>query len=159
MYTEEQVQKRNKSIWTKLMSTLAPLQFIAFVISFYLVCRYLVTGDGYTVATASVLIKIALLWAMTIVGILWEKEMYGHYFMCKEFFWEDFGNLVALLTHNAYFVVQWLDFSRQSIMLVMCLAYTTYLFNFAQFMVKMMRSRQQRKLRKEQSWGNLIVMF
>ena len=64
MYTEEQIQKRNKSIWTKMMSTLAPLQFIAFVISFYLVCRYLITDTGYTAATVSVLVKIGLLWAM-----------------------------------------------------------------------------------------------
>lgn len=150
MYTEEQIQKRNKSRWTKVMSTLAPLQFLAFVVSLYLVCRYLVTDSGYTAATISVLIKIALLWAMTFAGILWEKEMYGHYFMCKEFFWEDFGNLIALLTHNAYFVVQLMDFDRKDIMLVMCFAYITYLLNFSQFMVKWMRSRRQRKVTKEQ---------
>ena len=145
MYTEEQIQKRNKSIWTKLMSTFAPLQFLAFVVSFYLVIRFLVSGEGYFAATISVWVKIGLLWAMTVTGMLWEKEMYGHYFMCKEFFWEDLGNLIAMLTHNAYFVVKWLGWGQKEIMLVMCFAYITYLFNFGQFFVRWRKSRRQRR--------------
>ena len=50
-------------------------------------------------------LNIVLLWVNTIIGMLWEKEIYGHYFMCREFFWEDAGNLAALIAYNSYFIV------------------------------------------------------
>lgn len=145
MYTPQQLARRNASPWTRVQFILAPLQFIAFIISFALVIRYLTTGDGYLIATISVWIKIAFLWALTITGMFWEHDVYGHYFMAPEFFWEDFGNLVAMLTHNAYFLVQWLGWDQRSVMMVMLFAYTTYLFNAAQFIVKGVRSGRQRR--------------
>jgi 3-vinyl bacteriochlorophyllide hydratase len=150
MYTPEQLARREASPWTKVQIVLAPIQFIAFIISFYLVVRYLMTGEGYLIATISVWIKIALIWAITITGMLWEKDVYGKYFMAREFFWEDFGNLVAILTHNAYFVVQWLGWDNRSVMLVMVFAYTTYLFNAAQFIIKGIRSAQYRRALRQQ---------
>jgi 3-vinyl bacteriochlorophyllide hydratase len=145
MYTAEQLARRKASPWTRIVSFLAPIQFIAFVISFYLVIRFLTSSEGFIAATVSVWIKIALLWAITFSGMLWEHDVYGHYFMAKEFFWEDFGNLVAMLTHNAYFIVQWLGWSRQEVMLVMLCAYVTYIFNFLQFMIKWYNSIKQRR--------------
>lgn len=145
MYTPEQLARRNASPWTRVQVILAPIQFLAFLISFGLVIRYLLTGEGYWVATVSVWIKIGLIWALTITGMLWEKDVYGKYFMAPEFFWEDLGNLIALLTHNAYFAAQWLGWSDRDVMLVMVFAYTTYLFNAGQFIVKGIRSAQYRK--------------
>jgi 3-vinyl bacteriochlorophyllide hydratase len=64
--------------------------------------------------------------------------------MAQEFFWEDFGNLVAMITHNAYFTVQYLGYGKQEVMYVMLFAYCTYLFNFGQFIVKYLKSVRQR---------------
>lgn len=89
MYTPEQLVRREASPWTRVQIILAPIQFLAFLISFFLVVRYLMTEQGYLAATISVWIKIALIWALTITGMLWEKDVYGHYFMAREFFWED----------------------------------------------------------------------
>jgi 3-vinyl bacteriochlorophyllide hydratase len=152
MYTPEQLARREASPWTRVQITLAPIQFLVFVVSFGLVLRYLWSGEGYEAATASVWLKIGLIWALTITGMLWEHDVYGHYFMAREFFWEDLGNLVAILTHNAYFAAQWLGADERTLMLVMVVAYSTYLLNAAQFIAKGVRSaRQRRALRKAAS--------
>ncbi len=145
MYTSEQLARRNATPWTRVQFILAPIQVIVFLISFSLVVRYLLSGEGYLIATVSVWIKIALLWALTITGMFWEKDVYGHWFMAKEFFWEDLGNLIAMLTHNAYFVVAYFSDNRQLIMMVMLFAYVTYLFNAGQFVVKGIHSGRQRR--------------
>jgi 3-vinyl bacteriochlorophyllide hydratase len=77
--------------------------------------------------------------------MLWEKDVFGKYFMAREFFWEDLGNLIAIITHNAYFVAQWLGYSNRTVMLVMVFAYTTYLINAAQFIIKGIRSARYRR--------------
>jgi 3-vinyl bacteriochlorophyllide hydratase len=151
LYTDEQLARRDTSIWTKVQAVLAPVQFIAFLISFVLVARYLATGEGFEIASVSVLVKISLLWAITITGMIWEKEIYGHYFLAREFFWEDVGNAVAMLTHNLYFVVQALGWPREQVMLVMLVAYCTYLINCAQFVYKGIQAGRQRRMRKQEA--------
>jgi 3-vinyl bacteriochlorophyllide hydratase len=155
MYTPEQLAKREASPWTRVQMILAPIQFLAFIISFALVAYYVVTGHGHLAATISVWIKILLIWAITITGMLWEKDVYDHYFMAREFFWEDLGNLIAILTHNAYFVVQWLGWNQRDVMLVMLFAYITYLFNAAQFLVKGIRSARLRREMRLQSMSQV----
>jgi 3-vinyl bacteriochlorophyllide hydratase len=145
MYTPEQLARREASPWTRVQIALAPIQFLAFVVSFALVIRYLVSGEGYLAATISVWVKIGLIWALTITGMLWEHDVYGHYFMAPEFFWEDLGNLVAILTHNAYFVAQWLGADARTLMWVMVVAYLSYLVNAGQFIAKGVRSARQRR--------------
>ncbi|NTU84724.1 MAG: 2-vinyl bacteriochlorophyllide hydratase, partial [Chloroflexales bacterium] len=66
MYTPDQLRRREASRWTKVQIILAPIQFVAFIISFALVIHYLVTGEGYIAATISVWVKISLIWALTI---------------------------------------------------------------------------------------------
>lgn len=145
MYTPEQLARREASPWTRVQIILAAIQFLAFLISFGLVVRYLLTDQGFVAATVSVWIKIVLIWALTITGMLWEKDVYGHYFMAREFFWEDLGNLVAILTHNAYFIVQWLGWDQRTVMVVMLFAYITYIFNAVQFILKGIRSGRERR--------------
>lgn len=144
-YTPEQLARRNASVWTKVQAVLAPLQFLAFIISFTLVVRYLLTGEGFAVANTWVLIKIALLWLITITGMIWEKEVFGHWFLAPQFYWEDVGNAVAMLFHNLYFVARWLGWSEQAVMTVMLVAYLTYLVNCWQFIVRGVQARRQRK--------------
>lgn len=143
-YTPEQLERRNKSKWTLVQAILAPIQFLAFVISFVLVVRYLLTGQGHTLATISVLIKITLLWLITFTGMIWEKEIFGQWFLAPQFFWEDVGNAVAMGLHNLYFLARWQNWSDQAVMTLMLIAYITYLFNCTQFIVKGLRARQQR---------------
>lgn len=145
MYTAEQLEKRNNSKWTTVQAILGPLQFIAFIISFWLVVRYLSTGEGYMLTNISVIIKIALLWLITITGMIWEKEVYGHWFLAPQFFWEDVGNAVAMLMHNLYFLAVWLSWSNRAVMLLMLIAYISYLFNFGQFALKGWQASQERK--------------
>lgn len=145
-YTPAQLEKRNKSKWTVVQAILAPIQFLAFIISLILVIRYLVTGQGYMIATISVLIKITLLWLITITGMIWEKEIFGHWFLAPQFFWEDVGNAVAMILHNIYFFARWQGWSEQAVMTVMLIAYITYLFNSAQFIVKGLQARKQRQM-------------
>lgn len=144
-YTPEQLAKRNSSVWTKVQVVLAPVQFLAFLTSFGLVIHYLLTGEGYLAATISVLVKIALLWAITITGMIWEKEIFGHYFLAREFFWEDVGNAVAIVTHNIYFIARGLHAPERTVMGIMLLAYVTYLVNCAQFIKRGIEAGQQRR--------------
>lgn len=145
-YTPEQLEKRNNSKWTMVQAVLAPLQFLMFIISFSLVVHYLVTGNGFAIANVSVLIKIGLLWLITITGMIWEKEIFGHWFLAPQFFWEDVGNAVAMLMHNLYFLARWQGWSEQAIMMLMLLAYVSYMFNCAQFILKGLQTRKQRRL-------------
>lgn len=142
-YTAEQLARRNASAWTKVQAILAPIQFIAFIISFFLVIRYLATGQGLLLANISVIIKIALLWLITITGMIWEKEVFGQWFLAPEFFWEDVGNAVAIVFHNLYFVAIWLGWSSDAVMTLMLVAYTTYLVNCGQFVIRGIRTRKQ----------------
>lgn len=145
-YTAEQLARRDKSIWTTVQAVLAPTQFIAFLVSASLVFSAWRTHTGYDIATISIIVKITLLWAITITGMIWEKEIYGHYFLAKEFFWEDVGNAVAIVTHNIYFVVKLLGWDDNAVMGVMLFAYTTYLINCAQFIRRGIMAGKQRRL-------------
>ncbi len=61
LYTAEERQRRDASPWTLVQGILAPLQFAVFLVSLGLVMRYLATGEGLAVATASVIVNTSLL--------------------------------------------------------------------------------------------------
>lgn len=144
-YTPEQLARRDASVWTRVQAILAPIQFLAFLVSFGLVVRYLLSGQGYAAANISVLIKISLLWAITVTGMIWEHEIFGHYFLARQFFWEDVGNAVAMLFHNLYFLARALHWSDRAVMTLMLVAYCSYLVNCAQFVLKGVRAGRQRR--------------
>ncbi len=98
---------------------------------------FLSAGKGYAGALITFWLNIALLWVNTIIGMLWEKDMYGHYFMCREFFWEDAGNLAALIAYNSYVAALWLNWSQHDTALLMLVANSVYLINFGQFVFKL----------------------
>ena len=145
MYTAEQLERREQSRLTIFMMVGGMVQFLIFLVSLFFVLRFITTDKGYSAAHITVILNIILLWANTVVGMLWEKDMYGKYFMHREFFWEDVGNLIALITHNAYFVVLWLQWSQRDSMLLILVAYITYLFNFGQWIVRYVRYSKRRK--------------
>jgi 3-vinyl bacteriochlorophyllide hydratase len=149
IYTAEQLARRDASPWTRVQTILAPIQFLVFLASFALVARYLATGQGYAIANAGVLLKIGLLWAITISGMIWEKQVFGRYVLAREFFWEDIGNAVAMLFHNLYFLAQALGWSQRALMMLMLVAYSSYMVNCAQFVLKGIRAGRQRRMVRE----------
>jgi 3-vinyl bacteriochlorophyllide hydratase len=148
-YTPEQLARRDRSKWTRVQMILAPIQFLAFLISFGLVARCLATGQGYAAASISVLIKIGLLWAITVTGMIWEKEIFGRHFLAREFFWEDVGNALAMVTHNLYFLAIGLGWPQRAVMTLMLLAYCTYLVNCAQFVRKGICAGRERRAQRQ----------
>ena len=143
--SRELMIKGRKSKWFNVVMIIAGVQLLAYFAGFYLVISFLLYGKFYTAATVAVIIKIVLMWAVTITGMLWEKDVIDTYFLGKEFFWEDIGNLIAIVTHNAYFVVAALDFSKNAIMQVMLFAFISYLFNFVQWIIVGIKSYKMRK--------------
>ncbi len=136
MYTAEQLNRRDASPLTRAMMAGGTAQLLVIIISFYFVIRFLAAGAGYNGVQITFWLNVALLWFNTVVGMLWEKDMYGRYFMCREFFWEDVGNLAALIAYHAYFVALWLAWSRHGIAVLMLVAYGIYLVNFVQWILK-----------------------
>ena len=85
LYTPDQKFRRDNSVWTKVQAVLAPLQFLVCFASIGFVVNYLLTGDGYIIATLSILFKTAILYLIMITGAIWEKEVFGQYFWCLIF--------------------------------------------------------------------------
>lgn len=144
IYTPEQRQRRDTSGWTLVQGVLAPLQFLVFLISLWLVLRYLTTGDGYLAATLSVVIKTLVLYTIMVTGSLWEKAVFGRYLFARPFFWEDVVSMLVIALHTAYLLM--LIFSlgdaRQQMLLALA-AYSTYVINAAQFLFKLRAARLQ----------------
>ena len=142
LYTPEEQQRRDASVWTLVQGILAPLQFLVFLISLVLVFRYLATGVGETAATISIVIKTLLLYAIMVTGAIWERDVFGRYLFAPVFFWEDFVSMFVLALHTAYLVVLvtgWMDVQGQ--MVLALVAYAAYVVNAAQFLLKLRAAR------------------
>jgi len=61
LYTSAERARRDATVWTLVQGILAPVQFIVFLISLALVLRYLLTGEGFWVASLSIVAKTAIL--------------------------------------------------------------------------------------------------
>ena len=142
LYTPEERRRRDASRWTLVQGILAPVQFLVFLVSVGLVLRYLATGNGWEVATASIVCKTLVLYTIMITGSLWEHDVFGQYLFAPAFFWEDVVSFVVLALHTAYLLALltgWLDPRGQ--MLLALAAYATYAINAAQFLLKFRRAR------------------
>jgi 3-vinyl bacteriochlorophyllide hydratase len=142
LYSAAERKRRDASVWTTVQAVLAPLQFVVFLASLGLVLRFLATGDGYWLATVSIVAKTGLLYAIMITGSLWEKDVFGRYLFAPSFYWEDVVSMFVLALHTAYLAA--LGFSildRTALMLLALLAYVTYVVNAGQFLLKLRRAR------------------
>lgn len=144
LYTAEQRARRDATVWTLVQGILAPLQFAVFLVSLVLVLRYLATGLGYEVATASILLKTGLLYLIMVTGAIWEKIVFGQYLFAPAFFWEDVFSFAVIALHTAYV---WALFSAAlepaPLMLLALAAYAAYVINAAQFLLKLRAARLQ----------------
>jgi len=145
LYTAEERRRRDASPWTLVQGVLAPLQFAVFLISLYLVLKYLATGDGESAATVSVVVKTLVLYAIMITGSIWERDVFGRYLFAPAFFWEDVVSILVLALHTAYLgalVFGFLDV-REQLYLALA-AYASYVANATQFVVKLRAARRER---------------
>ena len=144
LYTAEEKKRRDETIWTLVQGVLAPLQFFVFLVSTYLVIRYLNTGEGYHIATISVIFKTSILMLIMVTGAIWEKVVFGQYLLAPAFFWEDIVSFFVIFLHIAYVLALWINlFSEQQLMLLALVAYVAYFVNALQFLIKLRAARMQ----------------
>jgi 3-vinyl bacteriochlorophyllide hydratase len=144
LYTPEERARRDSSVWTLVQGVLAPVQFVIFLVSLFLVLRFLSTGEGAEAATISVVVKTLALYTIMITGAIWEKVVFGKYLFAAAFWWEDFFSMVVIALHTAYLVALWYGLgSDTDRMLIALAAYAAYLINAAQFLWKLRVARLQ----------------
>jgi 3-vinyl bacteriochlorophyllide hydratase len=142
IYCPEERRRRDASPWTLVQGVLAPLQFAVFLVSLGLVLRYLASGEGLAIASASVVVKTLVLYTIMVTGSIWEKDVFGVYLFARPFFWEDVFSMLVLALHTAYLVALftgWLDARGQ--MLLALAAYAAYVINATQFLLKLRAAR------------------
>ena len=144
LYSPSQRKRRDETVWTSVQGVLAPLQFAVFLVSLWLVIRYLITGFGYEIATYSVILKTLVLLVIMITGAIWEKVVFGQYLLAPAFFWEDVVSFFVIALHLAYVFALFVNYlSEQQLMLLALAAYAAYLINAVQFVWKLRAARLQ----------------
>ncbi|WGH80258.1 2-vinyl bacteriochlorophyllide hydratase [Jannaschia ovalis] len=143
LYTPEERARRDASRWTLVQGLLAPLQFLVFLVSLALVVRFLLTGDGYGAASASIVVKTGVLLTIMVTGSIWEKAVFGRWLFAPAFFWEDVVSFGVIALHLAYV---WMllagGFSPAAEMAVALTAYAAYVVNAGQFLWKLRLARR-----------------
>jgi 3-vinyl bacteriochlorophyllide hydratase len=144
LYSPEERARRDATPWTLVQGILAPLQFLVFGVSLVLVLRYLTTGEGYALATSSILLKTVLLYAIMITGSIWEKAVFGKWLFARAFFWEDVFSFLVLGLQTAYLSALLMGWgSPRGQMLIAVAAYSAYVINATQFVLKLRAARLQ----------------
>lgn len=144
LYTPEERQRRDQTPWTVVQGILAPVQFLVFVVSTILVIRFLMTGQGEGMATASIVFKTFLLYTIMVTGCIWERVVFGKYLFARAFFWEDVFSMLVLALHTAYLVALLGGLLNVTgLMLLALAAYLAYVINATQFLLKLRAARLQ----------------
>ena len=150
LYTPEERARRDATRWTLVQGLLAPVQFLAFLVSLVLVLRYLDSGEGLAAATISVVVKTALLYTIMVTGSIWEKVVFGRWLFARPFFWEDVFSMLVIALHTGYLACLWYDWLRpRELMFLALAAYATYVINAGQFLVKLRMARLEATLARE----------
>ena len=158
LYTPEQKIRRDASVWTLVQGILAPVQFLIFLISLWLVVRCLMTGDGENLALYSVVVKTIALYTIMVTGCIWEKVVFGQYLFAPAFLWEDIFSMLVLALHTLYLFGWWnQNMSLQQQLSVALLAYFTYCINAGQFIWKLRAARLQQAREKQNFSGAGMV--
>ncbi|MBY0343061.1 MAG: 2-vinyl bacteriochlorophyllide hydratase [Sphingomonadales bacterium] len=142
LYTPQERQRRDESVWTIVQGVLAPVQFVVFLISLGLVLRALSTGEGTWAADVSIVIKTLVLYTIMITGSIWEKVVFGKWLFAPAFFWEDVFSMLVLALHSLYLVMLFAGIgSTEQRLLVALAGYAAYVINAAQFLWKLRVAR------------------
>ncbi len=149
LYTPEERERRDSSPWTMVQGILAPFQFLVFLVSLAFVIRYIMTGEGFALATWSIVIKTLVLYAIMITGAIWEKVVFGRYLFAPAFFWEDVFSMLVLALHTAYLAAVFLGWGTPLEQMILALAaYAAYVVNAAQFVLKLRAARRDEEAAK-----------
>ena len=144
LYTPAQRKRRDESGWTLVQGILAPAQFLVFLVSLILVFRYLATGDGYALASWSIVVKTGFLYLIMVTGAIWEKVVFGQWLFAPAFFWEDVFSFAVIALHTLYIVgLFWLALAPSTLMVIALTAYGAYVINAGQFVWKLRAARLQ----------------
>ena len=144
LYTAAERARRDASVWTLVQGVLAPVQFVIFLVSLFLVLRFLATGEGAQAAAISVVVKTLALYTIMVTGAIWEKVVFGKYLFAEAFWWEDFFSMFVIALHTAYCAALWFDLGTPtSRMLIALAAYAAYVINAGQFLLKLRAARLQ----------------
>ena len=138
LYTPEERVRRDNSKWTLVQGLLAPVQFLIFGVSLYLVIDYLNTGRNYE----SVVIKTMALYTIMITGAIWEKVVFGQYLFHDSFFWEDVFSMLVIVLHSLYLFGLFTGIADEGVLFATALAaYVAYVINAGQFVWKLRQAR------------------
>jgi 3-vinyl bacteriochlorophyllide hydratase len=144
LYTPEQRVRRDGTVWTLVQGILAPIQFLVFLVSLALVLRYMMTGAGYEIATASILLKTFFLYLIMVTGSIWEKVVFDQWLFAHAFFWEDVFSFVVIALHTLYlYGLITGNIPPITLMWITLAAYVTYVVNAGQFIWKLRVARLQ----------------
>ena len=117
---------------------------MVFIASTVLVIRFLWTGQGEELATASIVLKTLLLYTIMVTGCIWEKVVFGKYLFAPAFFWEDVFSMLVLALHTAYLVALLGGLLAVTELMALALAaYLAYVINATQFLLKLRAARLQ----------------
>lgn len=141
LYSPEQRKRRDGTRWTLVQGILAPVQFLAFAVSLLLVIRFMLTGDGFEAATASIVVKTMLLYTIMVTGAIWEKVVFGQYLLAPAFFWEDIFSFVVIALHTAYLWALFIGATPEIQIWIALAAYAAYVINATQFLLKLRAAR------------------
>ncbi|GAB5447245.1 2-vinyl bacteriochlorophyllide hydratase [Gymnodinialimonas sp.] len=141
LYTPEERARRDATVWTLVQGILAPVQFLVFLVSLALVIRYLVAGTGYDAATASIILKTAILLTIMVTGAIWEKVVFGQWLFAPAFFWEDVVSFLVIALHLTYVWALLSGWPTTTQMWIALAAYAAYVINAAQFLWKLRQAR------------------
>ncbi len=142
LYSPEERARRDASVWTLVQGVLAPVQFLAFLISLGLLLRYLASGAGEQAAMWSVVVKTGLLYLIMVTGSIWEKVVFGRWLFAPAFYWEDVFSMLVLALHTAYlwcWATHALD--GHGLAWLALAAYASYVVNATQFLLKLRAAR------------------
>ncbi|MBU3622519.1 2-vinyl bacteriochlorophyllide hydratase [Polynucleobacter sp. AP-Latsch-80-C2] len=144
LYSQEQRAKRDATVWTLVQGILAPIQFLVCLISLTLVLRYLISGEGYEIATISVIVKTIFLYLIMLTGSIWEKVVFGKYLFAESFFWEDVFSMLVISLHTLYLYFLIVGgMGKEGLMHLALAAYGSYFINAGQFIYKLRMARLQ----------------
>jgi 3-vinyl bacteriochlorophyllide hydratase len=142
LYSPEERQRRDATVWTPVQGVLAPVQFVVFLVSLALVLRFLSTGEGHAAAQLSVVVKTLTLYTIMVTGSIWEKVVFGRWLFAPAFYWEDVFSMLVLALHTAYLVAVFTGaLGERGQMLLALAAYATYVINAGQFIYKLRLAR------------------
>jgi 3-vinyl bacteriochlorophyllide hydratase len=145
LYTPAQRARRDATAWTLVQGILAPVQFLIFGISLYLVIYSLHTGEHTDWALASVVLKTVVLYAIMVTGAIWEKVVFGQYLFAPAFYWEDVVSMGVMALHTAYVWAWWQGaWSPNDLLWLALAAYGSYAINAAQYIRKLRMARLQK---------------